>query len=121
MTNGKSKLPLGSLRGDQRGSILVQFTITLAAIMGMIGLALDGGRYFMLHNDLQKLADAAALAGAAQLDGTVNALTNADTAARSLNPDNLVHWADAGTVKIQAGTAGVQFYSSLDPDTVTTD
>jgi len=74
--------PLGR---DERGTILVQFTISLIAILGFIGLALDGARVFLLHNDLQDLADAAARAGAASLDGTANALTNADAAARSLS------------------------------------
>jgi len=63
--------PLGR---DERGTILVQFTISLIAILGFIGLALDGARVFLLHNDLQDLADAAARAGAASLDGTANAL-----------------------------------------------
>ena len=54
--------PLGR---DERGTILVQFTISLIAILGFIALALDGARVFLLHNDLQDLADAAARAGAA--------------------------------------------------------
>src|SRR5437899_825055 len=80
MTKEKFRLVsfLGRLSGDERGSILIQFTITSVAILGMIGLALDGGRLLMLHSDLQALADAAALAGAAKLDGTANAITNAD-------------------------------------------
>ena len=40
--------------------------------MGMIGLALDGRRCFLVNNDLQGLADAATLAGAARLDGGTN-------------------------------------------------
>src|SRR5262245_20655391 len=107
MTKGKSRLLslLGKLGKDQRGSILIQFTIMLIAIMGMVGLALNGGRLMMLHSDLQKLADAAALAGAAKLDGTANAITNADAAARSAGSTNNVHWADVVGAKVLAGTA----------------
>jgi len=106
---------------DELGSILVQFTITLVVIMGIIGLALDGGRLMMLNSDLQKLADAAALAGAAELNGAADALTRADSAARSVANQNNVHWWDvAAAANILAGTSGVQFYSSLNPDTVTT-
>ena len=64
---------LPRLRRDERGSIIIQATLTIVVIMGMIGLALDGGRLFMVNNDLQDLADAAALAGAAKLDGTSGA------------------------------------------------
>jgi len=55
--------PLGN---DERGTILVQFAVYIVAVFGFIGLALDGGRYLLLHNSLQDLADAAALAGAAK-------------------------------------------------------
>ena len=135
----KSSL-LSSLRKfgrDECGTVLVQFTIYLVAILGMMGLALDGARLILVHNNLQELADAAALAAAAQLDGATDALTRADTAARSLTtpgtsgtsvcgftvcPNTPTRWFDgtAGTT-VPTGTSGVQFYSSLDPDTVTTD
>jgi hypothetical protein len=62
----------------------VQFTIYIIAIMGFTGLALDGGRYLILNNSLQNLADASALAAAAQMDGSQNSLTNATTAANNL-------------------------------------
>jgi Flp pilus assembly protein TadG len=112
---------LGKFGGDERGTVLVQFTIYLVAIMGMIGLALDGGRLILVHNRLQDLADAAALAAAAQLDGAGDAMTRADTAARSLTTNTPTHWYDVTGATILSGTNGVQFYSSLDPDTTTTD
>jgi Flp pilus assembly protein TadG len=123
---------------DEGGTVLVQFTIYLIGILGMLGLAIDGARMVLVNNNLQELTDAAALAAAAQLDGAQDALTRADTAARSLTttssctaggssacPNTPARWFDgaAGTT-ILPRTAGVQFYSSLDPvngDTVTTD
>lgn len=117
------KLPLlRKLGRDERGSILVQFTITIVAIMGLTGLALDVGRALNLNSDLQKLADAAALAGANQLNGFSDALTRADTAARAVAND--VHWWDVSAANILAGTAGVQFYATLadvDANNPTTD
>jgi Flp pilus assembly protein TadG len=105
------------LRKDERGSILVQFTIYLTVIMGFIGLALDGGRVFLLHNDLQDLADAAALAGAASLDGTANALTNADKAARSLSVNDPTtkkpKWWNTSSVAILPASEGIQFFDTL--------
>ena len=83
---------IARLRRDERGSIIIQATLTIIVIMGMVGLALDGARLFMVNNDLQDLADAAALAGAAKLDGTAGASQRADAAARTLN--NNVRWWD---------------------------
>ena len=102
---------IARLRRDERGSIIIQATLTIIVIMGMIGLALDGGRLFMVNNDLQDLADAAALAGAAKLDGTSGARQRADAAARNLN--NNVRWWNVSGPKILAGTSGVQFYETL--------
>lgn len=111
---------LRRLKRDEHASILLQFTVYVVAIFGMIGLALDGGRFLLLNNGLQDLADAAAIAGAKELDGTSDALTRANNAARNLL-NNDPRWSDVAGVQILAGTAGVQFYSQLNPDTVTTD
>ena len=55
---------VGRFGRDERGTVLVPFILYLVAIMGMIGLAFDGARTILLHNGLQDLADAAALAAA---------------------------------------------------------
>src|SRR6476660_8378748 len=107
---------LSRFRKDEHGSILVQFTIYLVAIFGFIGLALDGGRYLLLHNSLQDLADAAALAGAARLDGTSAATTLATAAAQAMANNNPPRWYDLGG----SPTITTSFYSSLNPDRATT-
>jgi Putative Flp pilus-assembly TadE/G-like len=118
MKSGLSCL-LSRLRRDERGSIMVQATLIVVVIMGMIGLALDGGRLFMANNDLQDLADAAALASAAKLNGTLNARQRAEDAARSMGDAcarstcNNVRWYDLSAPKILPGTDGVQFYETL--------
>ena len=117
-------LPRG-LAKDARGTVLVQFTIYIIAIMGFMGLALDGGRYLILNNSLQNLADASALAAAAQMDGSQNSLTNATTAANNLatntSPNAPTHpWYDVSGATIQS----VQFYQTLadlDANNPTTD
>ena len=76
---------------DQHGSILVQFTVYLVALFGLAGLLWDTGRYLLAHNDLQDLADAAASAGAADLDGTRNSLNAINNVKIFLT--NNVHWA----------------------------
>jgi Flp pilus assembly protein TadG len=108
---------LSRLGKDEHGTILMQFTVYLVAVFGFIGLTLDGGRYLLLHNSLQDLADAAALAGAAKLDGTSGAITRATAAAQAMADNNPPRWYDVGG-STSIGTP--VFYSSLNPDTATT-
>ncbi|TJV21270.1 MAG: hypothetical protein E5Y04_27895 [Mesorhizobium sp.] len=69
---------------DQRGIALILVSITLPAIIGFSLLAIDMSRANNLHNDLQKGADAFALAGAAELDGASDAIVRADRAIGTL-------------------------------------
>jgi len=62
---------------DDSGIILPYVTILLVVIVGMSVLALDGARYVSLNTQLQQGADALALAGAAELDGSPTAITRA--------------------------------------------
>jgi Flp pilus assembly protein TadG len=48
----------------ERGQILVLFTLALLALLGVVGLALDGGSTFAQRRDQQTATDLAALAGA---------------------------------------------------------
>jgi hypothetical protein len=51
-------------RTGQGGQMLVVFALVLIAIIGMVGLAIDGGATFAQRRDQQTAADMAALAGA---------------------------------------------------------
>lgn len=44
------------------------FAVLVMALLGLSGLAIDGGAVFMARRDTQALADAAARAGAGELD-----------------------------------------------------
>ena len=74
-----------SLWADTDGVILPYVAILLVVIVGVSVLALDGARVVSLQTQLQKGADAFALAGAAELDQTADAITRANAAI-----DNLV-------------------------------
>jgi Flp pilus assembly protein TadG len=110
MRKGSGPFPIiARLSRDEHGSILVQFTVYMIAIMGMMGLALDGARFLLLNNSLQDLADASALAAAAQMDGSLNSLTNARNAASNLATNNTpTRWYD-----VSGATQTVQFYESV--------
>lgn len=68
---------------NENGAALVYVTGILLAIFGLTALSIDAGRFFNLRNEVQQAADAAALAGAWQLDGTLAGSQNATIAART--------------------------------------
>ncbi len=50
--------------------ITVFVAVAMPLFVSLVGLALDAGHLYAVHTDLQAVADAAARAGAAQLDTT---------------------------------------------------
>lgn len=65
---------------QERGAALIYVTLTLPVLVGLGLLAVDGARVFNLGTELQKGADALALAAAAELDGRAGAQARADAA-----------------------------------------
>ncbi len=68
---------------NEDGAALIYVSAVMLALIGLTGLALDSGRLFSLRHEVQSAADAAALAGAWQLDGTIGGSQKADIAART--------------------------------------
>ncbi|WP_445503561.1 TadE/TadG family type IV pilus assembly protein [Microvirga sp. G4-2] len=99
---------------DTRGAALILFTIMAPVIIGMVALAIDFSRYMQLNTELRDLADAAALAGAKELDGAATAMTRAENAAKFVLNNN-PRWADSNE---GLQISQVRFYSKLDPDTI---
>jgi Flp pilus assembly protein TadG len=60
----------GARRREQRGMMLVLFTIAMVATLGMVGMALDGSHGMLNKTRLQNTVDAAALSAAKTLDQT---------------------------------------------------
>jgi Flp pilus assembly protein TadG len=73
-------------RRAERGSIAVVVAIMLPVIFGLAGLVVDVGSWYLTRAQLQNAADAAALAGAADLPGDPSA---AATAAQTLADRNV--------------------------------
>ncbi len=59
---------IGPMRVTQRGAVLVFLAIGIALLIGVAALAVDLGRLFVLHTQMQNAVDAAALAAATELD-----------------------------------------------------
>src|SRR5258706_10695529 len=71
-------------RQKQSGFVLIIMTAASIAMVGALGLAVDMGRGFIFKNETQHFCDAAALAGALQLDCTSARVTTATSTATSL-------------------------------------
>ena len=86
-------------RGEQ-GSVAVLVAVALTALLGMAGLAVDGGRLYAERTRLQAAADAAALAGVA-------ALPEDPARARALAAEYLGrNGVDAGMARIEVASGG---------------
>ncbi|MGO4642040.1 TadE/TadG family type IV pilus assembly protein [Mesorhizobium sp. 2RAF45] len=90
---------------DQRGIALILVSVTLPALIGFSLLAIDMSRVNNLHNDLQKAADAFALAGAAELDGSTGAWGRAERAMATL-VNNESNFSTSGRFTLISGQPG---------------
>lgn len=63
----------------RRGTVVVFTAVSLAMLAGFAALAIDVGYLFAIRADLQKTADASALAGATQITNRTNVLRTAQT------------------------------------------
>ena len=71
-------------QASEEGQILVLTVVVALALLAILGLVADGGLVLARHRELQGVADAAARAGAAQLDETSYRASNGRIA--TLNP-----------------------------------
>ena len=100
---------------DTSGVILPYVTIMLVVIVGTSVLALDGSRYMSLQTQLQKAADAFALAAAAELDRFPDAIDRANRAITN-NITNNKTLVSSGGGGVPVTVSVVRFLSSLPND-----
>ena len=72
------------LKSRQEGAVAIIVVICLVVLIGMVGLVLDLGHLYVAKTELQNAADAAALSGAKELNGTKLGVQNAITAAANV-------------------------------------
>src|SRR4051794_15087422 len=63
----------------QRGSIMLVTAVSAFVLIGMLGLAADLGRVYIVKNEAQAYADTAALIAARDLNGKQSGIDNAKT------------------------------------------
>ena len=84
MTAPRPHTSAADRQASEDGQILVLTVVVALALLAILGLVADGGVILARHRELQGLADAAARAGAAQLDEARYRASNGRTA--TLNP-----------------------------------
>jgi Flp pilus assembly protein TadG len=75
------KSRIGRLRGDSDGAVAILAALILLALLGAASLAIDMGQLYVVRNDLQNTADAAALAAAGSLITTQDGVVVRDATA----------------------------------------
>jgi len=89
-------------RSGERGSIIIMTAVFMLLLFLMVGLCIDVSRIYMVRAELQNAADAAALAGARELNSGTGGIDNAVTQASRVT--NTVDFARLGI-----GIAQVRF------------
>ena len=100
-------MPAGDRRDErQRGQILVIFALSLTALLGITGLAVDAGSTFAQQRSQQSASDLAALAAAN--DYLINGSTTAavDRARTVAAANGFTHAANSTVVAVSLGTSG---------------
>ncbi|KAA3448773.1 hypothetical protein C7I87_20550 [Mesorhizobium sp. SARCC-RB16n] len=107
---------LGTIRAfwnDQRGVAMLFAAILVPVLVGLSLLALDMSRANGLHNDMQKGADAYALAAAAELDGNTDAISRANRAVANLLTTNATKFSTSGYHTLVAADLTVTYLSGI--------
>lgn len=78
-----SATPADTRRGE-RGSIMVMTAVLMVGLVLAVGLCIDVARIYLLRAELQNAADAAALAGARELNSGITGINDAATQATAI-------------------------------------
>lgn len=94
----------------QRGAFAVMFAIFLIALMGFISLSMDLSQLYIRQTELQGVADAAAVAAARELNGTMPGVSEANEKAGEVVTRNSYLFTGAATWSSDA----LSFAASVD-------
>src|SRR5579864_8784143 len=71
-------------RNPRKGYVLAATAFGMVTVLGAAGLAVDIGRAYVARSEVQAYTDAAAIAAAAQLNGTLTGISSAQSAAQNV-------------------------------------
>jgi hypothetical protein len=93
-------------KSRQQGAVVIIVAICLVVLIGMLGLVLDLGHLYVTKTELQNAADAAALSGAKELDGTADGI---DRAVVWANAAGEKHKYNLSSTPVEVEDADIQF------------
>lgn len=114
MKTVSARHPHASRRCAQRGAVAVMVACLVVALIGLLGLVLDLANLYVRKTELQNAADAAALAGARQLNGNaagLEAAVNGPAGAIALAAANA---SDFAATPVAIGEEQIRFGPSPD-------
>jgi len=94
------------LRHSQRGAIAIMVGVLIIPLIALLGVVIDLGHLYVRKTELQNAADAAALAGAKQLNGQATGINAAVTAAIATAAANA---SDMGNTPVAISAAQIRF------------
>jgi len=114
---------LANFARDTSGAVAPLFAVGLIAFVGAGALAWDISRGYAMRAELEAAVDAAALAGATQLDGQSDAISRANAAAQGALVANSKRMGDTYESNVVTASSGdtIQYLTDLTTRTVTTD
>ncbi|MGH8729194.1 MAG: pilus assembly protein TadG-related protein [Burkholderiales bacterium] len=95
-------MKIAKIGNRQRGTVIILVGISLAVLIGFLGIVIDLGRLFVTKTELQSAMDACALAASAELRQDAQAITRAVNAGITAGTRNNVRF-QAAAVSIGAG------------------
>lgn len=104
-------------RNRQRGTVAILVGLTICALIGLLGIVIDLGFVGIRKTELQNAADAAALAGARQLNGTaagIDAAVNGNAAVAGAIAVAAANASDFGWTAVSIAEAQIRFGPSPD-------
>lgn len=106
-------------RRRQGGAVAIMFAISLVVVFAFMGLALDLGRTYVVRTELQNAADAAALAGAKELNQKKVGVQNAVSTAKTIGLQNKTKFSLNGADGITIADANIWVGSCPDDGSCT--
>ncbi|MFC6518993.1 pilus assembly protein TadG-related protein [Undibacterium arcticum] len=91
----------------QSGTIAIMFALSLIVLFACMGFALDLGRLYVVRTELQNAADAAALAGAKDLDQTQAGVNKAVATANAIAGQNRTSFSFNGNTSITTSASNI--------------
>lgn len=87
-------------RRREKGAVAIMFGLSIFALFGFMALVVDLGRTYVVRTELQNAADAAALAGAMELNQRAAGVTQAMTVAKNIGLQNRTRFSFTGATGI---------------------